>query len=65
MSQSSVKKMNVIVKGIVNITAIVGLTIYGIKLAEMGINHTTSMLIGLLIGMISGANVKGLKELLS
>jgi len=58
--KEQVKEINVreIISGIVTITAIIVLGIYGITLAKLGIDSQIALFLGVIIGGLGGFNIK-------
>jgi len=61
---SNRNKNEIIYHFIVQIIAIISLALYGIILAEEGIDHTVALVIGIIIGLIAGVKIKALSRLL-
>ena len=56
--------IKIIASAIVNVIAIASLTLYGLKLAELGIDSSVAMTIGGIIGGVAGYNAKELFSIL-
>ena len=61
---SNNKRNEIIYHFIVQIVAIISLTLYGIVLAREGIDHTVALILGIIIGAIAGVKIKALSRLL-